>query len=507
MTDEGLHAPCLTCIVKLVHGPVFYVCGAMGRWHVHIIILYCYYCEEPPISICENSGVRGYVCTRSRARGDASEMASAASHCEHYIVRKQRYCSSIVVQAGERFCSQHNPEALVEARARSAAAAAAAAAAGGAGSGSGSGAAAVVAISNMNDGASRKRYRRLESQHLASRSHPADDMVLEPWAWCDASLPVHIDIGCARGRWLLGLTSSGGVGRLANHVGVEIRADLVEKANAQAEQIGVAGALRYVALDARVESRCRDVSLFRSLAPRLAACSVLFPDPYKPGDTRGRTLTPSLAAAIATHLRPGGVLFVASDKPHVVLDMTCVIEATTSGVGSSGGDRRGDSGDGIGTIHDDDGGDERQANFQVGGESEQFDDSGGSIGGGGSSRGGCGRDRSGDGNSKTRSCFARITSDAAALEALTRALSGDARGIPTQGHTLPPTHSDDSHPWLGRNVWGRTTEREAYCEQPDRHGELRTVRRALYVRLDTPPPSMISPPSALPTTERQGSDG
>ena len=37
--------------------------------------------------------------------------------------------------------------------------------------------------------------------------------------------------------------------------------------------------------------------------------------------------------------------------------------------------------------------------------------------------------------------------------------------------------------WLGRNVFGRPTERERVCEQPDRHGALREVRRALFVRL------------------------
>ena len=49
------------------------------------------------------------------------------------------------------------------------------------------------------------------------------------------------------------------------------------------------------------------------------------------------------------------------------------------------------------------------------------------------------------------------------------------------GHDAPGMGPD--RVWLGRNVFGRPTERERVCEQPDRHGALREVRRALFVRL------------------------
>ena len=61
------------------------------------------------------------------------------------------------------------------------------------------------------------------------RQRGDDAQLPNPLDFADADLPVHLDIGCARGRWLLQLGDDGRRwSGLANHVGVEIRSDLVK---------------------------------------------------------------------------------------------------------------------------------------------------------------------------------------------------------------------------------------------------------------------------------------
>ena len=233
----------------------------------------------------------------------------APRRCAHWIQRASRYCTSVVQQSDQAFCSQHLPDALEATRARSTAA----------------------EQQPAENAVGRARYRRLESQHLASRSSPSSNATrsLElPWA-C-AERPVHLDIGCARGRWLLeiGSSISGRWSGAVNHVGVEIRSALVDEANAAANARGVAGSLQYVAAD-MARPGTRD-ALLALVAPRLAAVSVLFPDPYKPkAEHRGRTLTASLAAALADALLSGGIVFVCSDVRDVLDDMVSILSAAT----------------------------------------------------------------------------------------------------------------------------------------------------------------------------------
>lgn len=332
---------------------------------------------------------------------------STAPHCAHWIARKQRFCSSTVTQTGEVYCSQHTPEALSEARARSAANSA--------------------ACSIHENVLPQLKYRRLESQHRANRA----TLPLPDVAWRSPPLPVHLDVGCARGRWVLNLAcDQHAPGCRADHVGVEIRADIAQAANELAEQRGVAARVRYAACDMAVESPERR-ALFAALSSQLAVVSILFPDPYRK-PPRGRTLTRSLARAIAAALQPGGVVFVASDKELVGQDMRAVLEDVTA-----------DGDDG-----------------------------------------------------STVPCFARVNSDSAAAARLAAALghapkddagsSGGGDGGGNASASIAPEPSSDG--WLGRNVWGKPTEREVCCEQPDRHGAPRSVFRALYLRVPTRPP-------------------
>lgn len=208
--------------------------------------------------------------------------------------------------------------------------------------------------------------------------------------------------------------------------------------------------------------------------------------------------TSQLALDLYEALPAGGVVFVASDKAHVAEDMCTLLEGLqtprSTGTGGTGG-----AGDFEG-LH---------ASCSTGS--------------------GAARDVEAV---EERRCFRRVSGDAAADAALRHALCLGA-DVPksltnpdfiahktkpresTAQAAAPTRHVDPSIPiaasgagaggggrggsgdpaghdapgmgpdrvWLGRNVFGRPTERERVCEQPDRHGALREVRRALFVRL------------------------
>lgn len=219
--------------------------------------------------------------------------------------------------------------------------------------------------------------------------------------------------------------------------------------------------------------------------------------------------TLQLALDLYEALPAGGVVFVASDKVHVAEDMCTLLEGlhAPSSTGTGGRVGTGGAGDFEG-LH---------ASCSTGS--------------------GAARDVEG---AEERRCFRRVSGDAAADTALRHALcfgadvtkpltnpesdahetkprEGTAQAAATIRHADPsipiaasgagaggvgrggigepaghdgPGLAPDMAPdmvldgvWLGRNVFGRPTERERVCEQPDRHGALREVRRALFVRL------------------------
>ena len=328
-------------------------------------------------------------------------------------MRSQRYCQAVVQQSDQCFCSQHLPEALAAARARSVSASA-------------------------GDGGSRARYRRLESQHLATRAQSGSDLTPQPrdFSWdAGSSLPVHLDIGCARGRWLLEISASGRrFSGLAHHVGVEIRSALVDEANRTAEARGLSDCVRYVAADMARAGPTRD-ALLAHVAPRLAAVSILFPDPYKPGcaANRGRTLSEGLARALADAMLAGGVVFLSSDVAEVFHDMVAVLSAAAdASVGGKAFERLevGDDAADAALTHA----------LRLRGQPPPSDADRADAGGGGA-------------------------------EAVS---SGDASG--EDAARAPP---------LGRNLWRHPTEREIVCEQLDGHGQYRRVCRALFRRRAT----------------------
>jgi tRNA (guanine-N7-)-methyltransferase len=138
----------------------------------------------------------------------------------------------------------------------------------------------------------------------------------------NAALPIHLDIGCARGRFLLAMAQQH---TDVNHLGVEIRRPLVKAAEADRQALGL-GNLRYLFCNANISLE----AWLGSLPPgQLDLVCIQFPDPwFKKKHHKRRVLQPALLRAIAAALQPGKRFFIQSDVLAVIEPMVAVSEAS-----------------------------------------------------------------------------------------------------------------------------------------------------------------------------------
>jgi tRNA (guanine-N7-)-methyltransferase len=156
----------------------------------------------------------------------------------------------------------------------------------------------------------RQHVNPLSSFYQVERDlTPLTELFLDP------SLPLHLDIGCARGRFLLAM-APGQPQR--NHLGLEIRRPLVQLAEADRERLGLSN-LRFLFCNA-------NISLERWLANLPPGClelaTIQYPDPwFKTRHHKRRMVQPALIQALAGAMAPGRQLFIQSDVPAVINQM------------------------------------------------------------------------------------------------------------------------------------------------------------------------------------------
>jgi tRNA (guanine-N7-)-methyltransferase len=126
--------------------------------------------------------------------------------------------------------------------------------------------------------------------------------------FADPTPPLHLDLGSARGRFLL---------RMAEHeprwnfLGVEIREPLVIEANRIAEEKGLAGNLHYEFCNAML---WLDRLLQEIPAGILQMVTIQFPDPwFKKKHAKRRMVNAELINAILNRLAVDGRIFVQTD--------------------------------------------------------------------------------------------------------------------------------------------------------------------------------------------------
>ncbi|MBM5824402.1 MAG: tRNA (guanosine(46)-N7)-methyltransferase TrmB [Cyanobacteria bacterium M_surface_10_m2_119] len=145
---------------------------------------------------------------------------------------------------------------------------------------------------------------------------PPDELFREP------EQPIHLDIGSARGRFLLALAQAE---PQRNYLGVEIRRALVEAAEADRQALGL-GHLHYLFCNANISLQDWLTAL---PAGQLERGTIQFPDPwFKKKHHKRRVLQPPLLQAIAAALAPGRELFLQSDVLAVIEPMVALVEAS-----------------------------------------------------------------------------------------------------------------------------------------------------------------------------------
>lgn len=127
--------------------------------------------------------------------------------------------------------------------------------------------------------------------------------------------PLHLDIGCARGRFLLKMSQ---IETNWNFLGLEIREPLVVEANHLRSQLGLTN-LYY--LFCNVNNSLQ--SLLSSLpTATLQRVTIQFPDPwFKTRHAKRRIVQQQLVAELAGYLAPGGIVFLQSDIEFVAAEM------------------------------------------------------------------------------------------------------------------------------------------------------------------------------------------
>ena len=133
--------------------------------------------------------------------------------------------------------------------------------------------------------------------------------------YSNPSLPFHLDIGCARGRFLLQMAQQQPE---FNYLGVEIREALVVEAN-QIKTENNLNNLHY--LFANINHSLTD--LLSSLpGNQLKLVSIQFPDPwFKKKHHKRRVIQPAIVNILSQFLTDDGQIFLQSDVQEVAQEM------------------------------------------------------------------------------------------------------------------------------------------------------------------------------------------
>ncbi|KAJ3233716.1 hypothetical protein HDU81_002038 [Chytriomyces hyalinus] len=234
----------------------------------------------------------------------------APDQCKHFQRRQARFCTKKRT-AGDDMCGLHRPSSL-----------------------SSVSSAAAIQRSEAIPSTGRKtniqkRMKRMLNPFKITET-PAEKLPDWPTIYADTTLPLMLDIGCAKGRYIGALRQSHRESHCKswkssrwNFCGVEIFAPIVEAANQQIEPMSD---IHYV--HANINRDFERLNL-----PNLQRVSFLFPDPWSCGanaskkNEKKRVMSPEFALRIAKKLAPGvGDVYIASDWLDLALDIrNCLV--------------------------------------------------------------------------------------------------------------------------------------------------------------------------------------
>ncbi|CAH0481149.1 unnamed protein product [Peronospora belbahrii] len=164
-----------------------------------------------------------------------------------------------------------------------------------------------------------KRFR----QHVNPLSMVYRQPVEIPeWDKCfvNTLLPIHLDIGCARGKYLMDVATSQATER--NFVGVEIRHNVLQEAEREAKRRGVKN-LAFVHANMNIHHK----RLLQSLPAPVASVSIFHPDPWmKKRHIKRRLVNEAFVKEMASQLVDGTPIFVQTDVEELFAYMVEVFE-------------------------------------------------------------------------------------------------------------------------------------------------------------------------------------
>ena len=139
-------------------------------------------------------------------------------------------------------------------------------------------------------------------------------------------LPLHVDIGCARGQFLIAIAQSKPDW---NFVGVEIREPLVHRANQDCQELGLTN-LHFLFCNI-------NMSLSSLFEPRsIQGATIQFPDPwFKRRHQKRRVVQPEFLNQLSDCLKDNGFLFIQSDVLEVASEMRDRIDANPAFIRSA----------------------------------------------------------------------------------------------------------------------------------------------------------------------------
>jgi tRNA (guanine-N7-)-methyltransferase len=175
-----------------------------------------------------------------------------------------------------------------------------------------------VKTSNNSLSAASPLARIKVRQHV----NPLGIQYQQPIEWPDWSqvyarpeLPLHIDIGCAWGRFVLKMAETESEW---NFLGIEIREPLVTEANRIRDDRHIPN-LHYVFANINISLASLLTSLPSGVCQRI---SIQYPDPcFKNRHAKRRVVQPELVKVFAQYLTPGTEIFLQSDLEWVAQEM------------------------------------------------------------------------------------------------------------------------------------------------------------------------------------------
>jgi tRNA (guanine-N7-)-methyltransferase len=147
------------------------------------------------------------------------------------------------------------------------------------------------------------------------------EQVCLEFVFADPELPLHLDIGCARGRFILKMAEAE---PKWNFLGVEIREPLVDEANRLAVEAGLTN-LHYVFCNAMLW-----LEKLLSGVPndRLQMVTIQFPDPwFKKKHAKRRMVNEDLVDTVVEKLAEDGRIFVQTDVESLADEMFELLRA------------------------------------------------------------------------------------------------------------------------------------------------------------------------------------